>query len=29
MRRMIYEKTDAYYRMENVFDENGIEYAMI
>ena len=24
-----YEKTDTYYRMENVFDENGVEHAMI
>jgi hypothetical protein len=24
-----YEKTDAYYRMENVLDENGVELAMI
>lgn len=24
-----YENTDTYYRMENVFDENGVEHAMI
>lgn len=26
---LFYEKTDTYYRMENVFDENGVEHAMI